>query len=338
MPYTEQYDKAKVLAEWANPTYIKEIAPGVTLKKLVFNKADGTQLFGSNQYILALVVDQSVADVRFAVAFSGNGLPSAKTSNRAKARNSLAAINGTMCGDCPQATYDKAILVTDPLVVPSWASTLVPNKRNSMDYIRISNTAGEKVVEVPNYNSGLGTKRSDRRTGVVVIDANGKLRLESTYGKDFDYESKIAAYDVMASGPMLIDNSAIHNMAANDFNDKREPRTAIAVDADGKVIMFTIDGRRNAGGFAYGMTLHTELAKFCKWLNIKYAVNLDGGGSTTMYLREVPADYTYDYTPSVGNGVINAPCDKAANGDRVERSNYISLLLLDAESTPLLPQ
>ena len=53
----------------------------------------------------------------------------------------------------------------------------------------------------------------------------------------------------------------------------------------------TADGRTAE---AQGLNLH-ELTTLLLLLNCKSAVNLDGGGSTTMYLE--------------GKGVVNMPCD-----------------------------
>jgi hypothetical protein len=59
----------------------------------------------------------------------------------------------------------------------------------------------------------------------------------------------------------------------------REPRTAVGVSADGRtVIMVTVDGRRAT---SHGGTL-TEMAELIVELGAFRAINLDGGGSTTM--------------------------------------------------------
>ena len=57
------------------------------------------------------------------------------------------------------------------------------------------------------------------------------------------------------------------------------PRTAVGIDRDtGKVLLLAIDGRQS---FSRGYTL-VELAKMMKSLGAEDALNLDGGGSTTM--------------------------------------------------------
>ena len=71
----------------------------------------------------------------------------------------------------------------------------------------------------------------------------------------------------------------------------RHPRSAIGVDADGKVIMLVVDGR-NAGGSA-GATI-PEMTVYMRELGAVDAINLDGGGSAGM----VGPDGTYVDVPS----------------------------------------
>jgi exopolysaccharide biosynthesis protein len=76
---------------------------------------------------------------------------------------------------------------------------------------------------------------------------------------------------------------------------KRNPRTIAGVDRDGRIVLVTADGRSTA---SLGLSI-TESAAVAAALGMVDAVNLDGGGSTTMY---------------AGGRVINAPSD--ATGER----------------------
>ena len=62
----------------------------------------------------------------------------------------------------------------------------------------------------------------------------------------------------------------------------RAPRTAFGVTADDRYLLVTIDGRRP--GYSVGATL-SELAWAMREMGAVEALNLDGGGSTTMWLR-----------------------------------------------------
>ncbi|MEH0152816.1 phosphodiester glycosidase family protein [Limibacter armeniacum] len=91
----------------------------------------------------------------------------------------------------------------------------------------------------------------------------------------------------IGAGPMLITDGAINVTDAEEFFgeasgvgvDVRHPRTAIGYTADGKVILLVVDGRQ--AGFATGVTM-PELAAVMESLGAMGAINLDGGGSSSM--------------------------------------------------------
>jgi phosphodiester glycosidase len=66
------------------------------------------------------------------------------------------------------------------------------------------------------------------------------------------------------------------------FVAARQPRTLAGVRADGTVLLVTVDGRRP--GWSVGMTL-PEAARLMLSLGARDALNLDGGGSSTMTVR-----------------------------------------------------
>lgn len=75
------------------------------------------------------------------------------------------------------------------------------------------------------------------------------------------------------------------------FVASRNPRTLAGVRRDGRILLVTIDGRRP--GWSAGATL-PEAARVMRSLGARDALNLDGGGSTTMSVRgevvNVPSD------------------------------------------------
>ena len=62
----------------------------------------------------------------------------------------------------------------------------------------------------------------------------------------------------------------------------RQPRTAIGRTGDGRTLLVTVDGRQT--GWSVGLTVR-ELADTMLALGARDAVNLDGGGSTTMMVE-----------------------------------------------------
>lgn len=90
---------------------------------------------------------------------------------------------------------------------------------------------------------------------------------------------------VIEGGPMLIENGEIVSYDegfSEELIVKKHPRTIIGETYDGKLIFMVIDGRNPRR--SEGLTIE-ELKLFLKKLNFKNALNLDGGGSTTLYLK-----------------------------------------------------
>lgn len=90
----------------------------------------------------------------------------------------------------------------------------------------------------------------------------------------------------VGGGPWLLrDGSILIDAPQQGFNEgfssNRHPRTAVGVTAEGKLLLVTVDGRQPMSA---GMTLQ-ELAQLMKQLGATDAINLDGGGSTTLAIR-----------------------------------------------------
>lgn len=87
------------------------------------------------------------------------------------------------------------------------------------------------------------------------------------------------------------------------FYDKRHPRAAFGTDDKGYAYLVVIDGRFN--GMADGATIY-ETAYICHLLGMTDAINLDGGGSTTLWTEKT--------------GVLNHPYDNRKFDHEGERS------------------
>jgi hypothetical protein len=91
--------------------------------------------------------------------------------------------------------------------------------------------------------------------------------------------------DCVAGVPRLVRDGHVdvtwqEEKASQSFAETKHPRTAVALLKDGKFLMVTVDGRSSASS---GMTLQ-KLAELLVELGACDAMNLDGGGSTTMFL------------------------------------------------------
>jgi exopolysaccharide biosynthesis protein len=113
---------------------------------------------------------------------------------------------------------------------------------------------------------------------------------------------------IVNGGPELVRDGQVHATPAADgmvrpgdpsfyygWVHKRNPRTIAGVDAAGRTILITADGRSTS---SLGLGI-AETAAVARSLGLRNALNLDGGGSTTMV---------------VDGAVINVPSD--ATGER----------------------
>lgn len=99
--------------------------------------------------------------------------------------------------------------------------------------------------------------------------------------------------NAMVCGPLLIDNGKYCTLAlTSTHNTESHPRTAVAVTESGHILLVTIDGR--FPGKAVGMPTPL-MQEFFTILGARSVLNLDGGGSTTMYVK--------------GKGVVNHGSD-----------------------------
>lgn len=87
----------------------------------------------------------------------------------------------------------------------------------------------------------------------------------------------------------------------------RAPRTAIGVRADGEVVTMVVDGRSDSR-HSVGMTL-CELALSMKNAGCKDALNLDGGGSSVMFLNH-PSAREASLITNLPAGLVNRPSDR----------------------------
>lgn len=89
---------------------------------------------------------------------------------------------------------------------------------------------------------------------------------------------------IISGGPYLVkDGSVFIDVTAQKLGaiTGKNPRTAIGYTAENEFIMVTVDGREQA---SVGMTLG-ELARMMKEFGCVNAMNLDGGGSSVMYVN-----------------------------------------------------
>lgn len=145
-----------------------------------------------------------------------------------------------------------------------------------------------------------------RVTGAVSI-RKGKMKIIS-WNRQIEKQYKGKKGIVLASGPLMLKDGRYSDwsLCEKDFIRTKHPRSAVALTKDGKILFITVDGRfpKHAGGVSI-----PELAHLIRILGGKDAINLDGGGSTTLWLSGAP-----------DNGIVNYPCDNKRFDHRGERT------------------
>lgn len=124
--------------------------------------------------------------------------------------------------------------------------------------------------------------------GYVIVGPNERLaKLYRAKHVDLDIKT-IPNWDnvkhIISGGPYLVKNGEVFvDMTEQKLGaiGGKNPRTAIGYTQDGDFIMVAVDGREGA---SVGLTLK-ELAWFMKSIGCTNAMNLDGGGSTVMYVN-----------------------------------------------------
>lgn len=87
--------------------------------------------------------------------------------------------------------------------------------------------------------------------------------------------------DTIGGNPTLLEDGVVtaEDCDTSYFCD-RNPRTGVGVTETGKILLVTVDGRQEK---SIGMT-PVQFANLMRYLGATWALNLDGGGSTTMWV------------------------------------------------------
>jgi exopolysaccharide biosynthesis protein len=200
-------------------------------------------LFNSNQCISVLEIP---AGFHFDIVIAPDGRLE-RTSALAAELNAIAALNG------------------------SFFNMRTPY--GGVTYTRVDGTiVAENNKDVPTSF----WSRSIRQNGAVAI-LDGELYVVKA-DELRNWEKYIFAEDVLTSGPILMVDGELEPQAPDKFNTTRHPRTAVGKRSDGTVVFVVVDGRfPEAAGIST-----TGLSLIMSWLGCRDALNLDGGGSSTM--------------------------------------------------------
>jgi len=137
-----------------------------------------------------------------------------------------------------------------------------------------------------------------RENGAIVISEDGEVSIAERPSNGW---TSLDAYTALASGPLLIMDGKALDQKDEAFNRNRHPRTAVGLTADNRLLVFVVDGRASE---AHGMTIE-EMTQLFQAFDCQLALNLDGGGSSTAWVRN--------------RGVVNYPSDNKTFDHEGER-------------------
>lgn len=119
----------------------------------------------------------------------------------------------------------------------------------------------------------------------------------------------------VSGGQIVMKNSNIAEICVMEpFGYIKHPRTAAGTTSNGKLILLIVDGRIKE--YSNGASL-LDIANLLKGLGAETAINLDGGGSSTMLVRNKDSFE-----------VRNIPADLERPYDRLIRDLYDSILVV----------
>jgi exopolysaccharide biosynthesis protein len=130
-------------------------------------------------------------------------------------------------------------------------------------------------MEGPAMTDGQAWSTATNARPCLVVHKDHSVTIETKAAPDGD------DWEVVGGNVLLVKDGEI---VSHPNSKPRHPRTVAGLDATGnKLILLLVDGRKP--GVAVGMTYDEEAAEMLR-LGARQAVNLDGGGSSVMAVRE----------------------------------------------------
>ncbi|WCN04279.1 phosphodiester glycosidase family protein [Streptomyces sp. M92] len=229
-------------------------------------------------------------------------------------------------GDPPTSLplHDVTCTNPDELVTftPEYGDTTPPG-----DGMEAVLDAHDRVVELRSPRGGTlppggsSVQATGRRVAdlTALAHTGDRLRITTTLLDERGHRVQpTPKTDILNAGPELVRDGRPHVTPATDgmvhpddpswyygWVHKRNPRTLAGVDAAGRTVLVTADGRSTE---SLGLSI-VESAEVAKSLGLRDAVNLDGGGSTTMVTGGTPINDPSDAAGErpVGDALLVLP-------------------------------
>ena len=224
---------------------------------------NSSSIFSDKQNVfIAELKSKALSRYKLEIAYSDSALY--KTSRFAEKANALVALNGSF--------FDV-------------------EKGGSVAYLE----SDGKVIARNRRAKEKWGKPDSLLNGAIVLDKSGYMKLEIAKPDSF-YEQSNREKTVLISGPILLSDGEKLPLENSEFVKKKHPRSCLCETADKSILFIAIDGRSK---IASGMNLK-EAQELLIRLNCRNAINLDGGGSTTLWVNDGKL-----------NGILNYPSDKS---------------------------
>lgn len=162
-------------------------------------------------------------------------------------------------------------------------------------YFNMKTLAPVTFVLIDKRIAGRTTPEETMRTnGVIALRDRRGRKIDILCCDTTDYPRIARRYrSALAAGPVLVrGGKCVEYDSEDSFYTGRHPRSLIGKRADGTIVMAVIDGRFK--GEADGATI-AQTAYIARQLGLVDALNLDGGGSSTLWTAQ--------------QGVLNHPYD-----------------------------
>jgi hypothetical protein len=209
-----------------------------------------------------------------------------------------------------------------------WGETIPPDTTRRS--VRVVLGAGG----VPQQVDSSGVALTIPRDGGVLVVAGGASAAQREVARRLAARPEVTVRLTLlpfmpreAAGgfPVLVRDSVevegLDAAGGANFGPVRHPRTIVGLAANGRrILLVVVDGRQP--GVSAGMTLR-ESAALMRALGAREAINLDGGGSSAMVLRE----------PDGTMRLLNTPSD--AGGERAVANALVALRCAQGDSASL---
>ena len=218
-----------------------------------------TELFGSKQYINLLDIDLNDTSIKPFIAWQDTVLLT--THEMAEREKAVAAVNGNF---------------------------FHTKNGGSVCFLKING----KIIDTSRTDLSDHLFLDELDDAAIIIDQKGKMGIISCPPAGWKSISQMPT--IISAGPPLIIKGQTVKFIPHTFNDKKFSRTGAGLTKNNHLLLITVDGNSEQSA---GMRI-AEFAQIFKAFNCINAINLDGGGSTTMWIKGQP-----------DSGIVSHPTD-----------------------------